>query len=336
MPPSTSLLAASLAATAAAAAAAPPTLAASLHAAPPGNATTPRGGICVDLVSPHTPRGVALDNAVVALPALLFTIYLASTARASARRLAGAQSFMLWAYWLACWAVSLLSLARAALLTAGGAAHPAGGAGAALTGLWLATRAATTTVELSAVVFLLQGYGASSVAALTRTLAAAGGAAAVDLAAQAGLAFGPARVPLFTWGGPGPRGTGDLRSVKWAYWFIRETTLSAGYGALVALPRTSLASLLPARRSFFRYAAALAAVHGSTAAGTLLLLLGWSFGYCAVGAGFAAFFAAGGPALYAAFLAPFFRDAAFDQDMSYYSEMRDAGYLSDGGGSEFF
>jgi hypothetical protein len=186
-------------------------------------------------------------------------------------------------------------------------------------------------------VFLLQGYGSSSAAALTRTLAAAGGAAAVDLAAQAGLVFGRARVPLFTWGGAATAPhTGDLRPAKWGYWFVRETLLAASYGALVALPRTSLAALLPARRSFFRYAAALASVHGSTAVGALFLLAGWRIGYCAVGAGFAAFFAAGGPALYAAFLAPFFRDAAFDQDMSYYSEMRDAGYLSDGGGSEFF
>jgi hypothetical protein len=240
---------------------------------------------------------------------------------------------MLTAYYAACWGVGGLALARALLLTFGGT-HPA--ATAALDALWLATRAATTTLEVAAVVFLLQGYGASGAAAMARTLAAAGGAAAVDAAVQASLMFGR-HVPLFTWGGPGGR-AGDLRPAKWGYWLAREAAFAGAYAALVALPNSRHAALLPARPSFFRYAAALAAVHGAVAVGALLLLaFQWRAAYCLAGAGFALFYAAFGPALYAAFLAPFFRDAALDLDAAFYSEMQDAGYeFSDGGGSEFF
>lgn len=316
------------------------------------------GGLCVDLVSPHTPRGVALNNLVrqggggragggghgsrltrrararaqvVAAPSLAVLAFLASTARPSLRRLRSARSHMLWAYYGACWGVGGLALLRAGLLTRGGAAG-GGPHAAALDAAWLATRLGTTTLEVSAVAVLLQGVSTSGAAALARAAAAGAAVAAVDGAVQAALIYGR-HVPLFLWGGGGGA---DLGGAKWGYWLARSAAAAAAYAGILALPRTRWRAALPARRSFFRYAAGLAAVHSAAAAGAALLLARARFGYCLSGAATAAYFGLAPAAVYAAFLADFFRDASLDADLAYYSEMRDAGYLSEGGFSDGF
>ena len=210
------------------------------------NGTQPKksgGGICIDLVSPHTPRGVVFNNLVracvvcvclcvcvrerererasplmrehedeldkvrrerggeqknslfcpiikpnletsttnthqvIALPSACFLAFLALRFRASTRRLRAARSHMMWAYYCACWAVSLLALLRAALLTvfvesnfspsssspsspspsSATAAAAANAHATLLNALWLLTRGGLTLLEVSVVVFLAQG-----------------------------------------------------------------------------------------------------------------------------------------------------------------------------------
>ena len=236
---------------------------------------------------------------------------------------------MLWAYYGACWGVGGLALVRAALL--GGPAR-GGPHAAALDAAWLATRLGTTTLEVAAVAVLLQGVATSGASALARAAAAGAAVASLDGAVQASLVYG-SHVPLFLWGGPGGA---DLGAGKWGYWLARSLLAAAAYASILALPRTRWRSALPARRSFFRYAAGLAAVHAGAAAGAALLLARASAGYCLAGAATAAYFGLAPAAVYAAFLSDFFRDASLDVDLAYYSEMRDAGYLSEGGFSDGF
>ena len=252
---------------------------------------------------------------------------------------------MMWAYYCACWAVSLLALLRAVLLTfyvesnfsSGPSSSSSTSHANLLNALWLATRGGLTLLEVSVVVFLAQGYTLGGAAALTRTGAIAGAAALLESAVEASLVFGRHHVPLFLWGGAGAGG--DLSSAKWAYWLARSLLFASLYALVLRVPRSPRwRDLLPATPAFFRYCSALCGVHSATAVGSLLLLLvegHWRMsgpGYCLVGVAGGLYYGFFPAALYSAFLAAFFADSALDLDLAYYSEMRDVGYFEGGGG----
>ena len=205
---------------------------------------------------------------------------------------------MMWAYYCACWAVSLLALLRAVLLTAyveSNFASPSSSSSSSasssastahadlLNALWLATRGGLTLLEVSVVVFLAQGYSLGGAQALARTGAVAGAAALLEAAVEAALVFGRSHVPLFLWGGGmgndgsgggGGGGSGDLSGAKWGYWLARSLLVASLYALVLRVPRSPRwRDLLPATPAFFRYCRALGGVHGATAAGSLLLLL---------------------------------------------------------------
>ena len=308
-------------------------------------------------------KKLLLDQQVIALPSACFLAFLALRLRSSTRRLRAARSHMMWAYYCACWAVSLLALLRAVLLTAyvesnfaagpssappAPAPAPAAAAHATLLNvLWLATRGGLTLLEVSVVVFLAQGFQLGGAAALARTGAVAGAAALLEGAVEASLVFGRRRVPLFLWGGDDAE-SGDLSSAKWGFWLARSLLFASLYALVLRVPRSARwRDLLPATPAFFRYCSALCGVHASLAAGSLLLLLAsggggagghrweglllsWP-GYCLVGAASGFYYGLFPAALYSAFLAAFFADSALDLDLAYYSEMRDAGYFEGGG-----
>lgn len=254
---------------------------------------------------------------------------------------------MMWAYFCACWAVSLLALLRAVLLTAyvesNFSSHSSASTAHAdlLNALWLATRGGLTLLEVSVVVFLAQGYTLGGAAALARTGAVAGSAALLESAVEAALVFGKHHVPLFLWGGGAASGgaSGDLSSAKWGFWLVRSLLFASLYALVLRVPRSARwRDLLPATPAFFRYCSVLCGVHGATLLGSLLLLsvggrwaLSWP-GYCLVGVAGGVYYGLFPAALYSAFLAAFFADSALDLDLAYYSEMRDAGYFEGGGG----
>jgi len=247
---------------------------------------------------------------------------------------------MMTSYYCACWAVSVLALVRAALLTAFAESSPSPGEtghsrAGLLNALWLATRFGLTLLEVSVVVFLAQGYSLGGAEALARTGAVAGAVAGAEAVVESALVFGKRHVPLFLWGGESDKTiAGDLNPAKWAFWLTRSALFASLYLLILRIPRSARwRELLPATSAFFRYAAALGFVHAATAAGSLLLLVLKGFGgYCLVGLSYALYFGFFPSALYAAFLAAFFADSALDLDMAYYSEMRDAGYFDGGGG----
>lgn len=74
---------------------------------------------------------------------------------------------------------------------------------------------------------------------------------------------------------------------------------------------------------------ALLLVYACMALGSVLIGAKLLAGYCVYGAATFLYYAAYAPLLYATFLAEFFSDEQLDIDMLYYSEMRDAGMLSD-------
>ena len=94
------------------------------------------------------------------------------------------------------WALTALNVLRCLVQigTAGGSAHTG-----LWNGLWLLARFGMVLLEVSVVVFLLQGYAASARGALGRTLAVSGAVAGAETALKAALIFGFG-VPLFLYG----------------------------------------------------------------------------------------------------------------------------------------
>ena len=201
-------------------------------------------------------------------------------------------------------------------------------------GLWLSTRFGMTFLEVSVVVFLAQGYHVSGHQALVRTVAVSGVLAGVDLMIKALLIY-VGGVQLFV-----EQETEQPASYywdKWGYWAAHEFIFALVYGAILVLPYTDWRDKLPARPSFYRYAACLLVLNALNALAALLVAAGdMDGGYCLGGVCNFVYYAAYPPLLYHTFLADFFRDDdTLELESAYYSEMRDAGYFDAGDGDDF-
>ena len=159
-----------------------------------------------------------LNNASQAngLPTLFFLLFLGSQLRRSVRKLRRTHSQIMLTYYATLWAVSALNLLRCGVMMVEarytGQAH--------WNALWLLTSSVGVLLEVSVVVFLLQGYLTSGSEVLTgwpcihtytfyyihflhtqallRTLALSGPIALADCAIKAALLH--AGVPLFLYG----------------------------------------------------------------------------------------------------------------------------------------
>lgn len=278
--------------------------------------------VCTSLVSPHSVVRYLFYNASVGLPTLAFVIFLAWNARPAVEKLRQSHSQIMSTYYVFLWGVEALNLLRILLqvVTSTEASHPA-----LWNWLWIGTRFGLELLEVSVVVFLLQGYLRTGREALVRTLYVSGGFAAVDTLIKAMFVFG-LHIPLFLYGGDEAT-TGDLSWAKWSYWLLHSLLFLTVYTAILVLPHTRWRELLPAKPSFYRYIAALWCFNFLAAFGALLLGCKVVQGYCIYSMAEFLYYAAFPILIYVTFLSEFFQTSADDEDLAFYSEMRESGYL---------
>ncbi|KAK9817983.1 hypothetical protein WJX72_005332 [[Myrmecia] bisecta] len=286
------------------------------------------GSVCVNIVSPHPgSRNVFLDL-VVGLPAILFLVFLAWRVKPSLRKLRRSQSHIMTTYYGFLWVVTLLNVLRCFVqVAASEATHPV-----LWNLLWMLTRFGLVMLEVSVVVFLLQGYLTSGREALLRTLWISGGLALFETLVTLLYVFA-FHVPLFLYGGgdgqEGHRGVDDDRRwSKWGFWLAHTLVFLLVYTGILILPHTKWRDRLPAKPSFYRYVLILFVLNLVAALGTILLASHVAGGYCIYGLAAFLYYAIYPPLLYLTFLAEFFLDDELDDEL-YYSEMKEAGYFED-------
>ncbi|XP_024387486.1 protein CANDIDATE G-PROTEIN COUPLED RECEPTOR 2 [Physcomitrium patens] len=275
--------------------------------------------VCLRLISPPATNGFTglLYNVVMALPALLFLLFLLAHLRSSVRKLLHSQSHIMAAYYAFLWVICVLNICWCLLEIQQAKNHDQETAWNIMS---LLTRFGLVLLEVSVVVFMSQGYLISGWDALLRTLLFSGIFATVDAIVKAVYIFGLG-IPLFT----KQEDAGDWN--KWGFWLLQNLFFSAVYVIILALPYTRWRDRLPARPSFYRYVTVLFALNGIEGFGSLLLGIGASFGYCVYGFASFAYYALYPPLLYSTFLSEFLGEEDVQMEDAYYSEMKDAGYF---------
>eukprot|EP00879_Flechtneria_rotunda_P031093 GHRR01033937.1.p1 GENE.GHRR01033937.1~~GHRR01033937.1.p1 ORF type:complete len:253 (+),score=57.96 GHRR01033937.1:385-1143(+) len=237
----------------------------------------------------------------------------------SLRKLQRSGSAIMTTYYCMLWAITVLNLMRCILqMTQNGVQY---------LGLWnlfwIITRFGMMALEVSVVVYLLQGYMASGKQALMNTAVVSGSVAAVDALAKV-LYIYALHIQLFLYDP-----SDDMRWSKWHFWLLHSLVAGLCYAAIVLLPFTQWRDLLPAKAIFYKYAAASLAVYITMSVGSILIGCKVVAGYCVFGTAVWLYYAAYPPLVYITFLADFFADEQLDLDMLYYSEMREAGCFDD-------
>lgn len=285
---------------------------------------TTKDSVCVDFVCPRPDLSTVVYALVNGAPTLVFAAFLAWQLRASVRKLRRSQSQIMLTYYAFLWSVNLLNVVRCIVLLVETREPKAGPWNA----LWLLTSFALVLLEVSVVVFLLQGYMTSGREALVRTLWVSGSVAFVDTVVK--LLVIRAGVPLFMYGGTVDQGVGaDMRWSKWSFWMCHALCFLAMYLALLILPHTKWRDRLPARPSFYRYVFILFLYNLARFLGAILIGCHVLAGYCVYGVATFLYFALYPPLIYWTFLSDFFRDSDLDLDLLYYEEMKESGYFED-------
>lgn len=279
--------------------------------------------ICVDFVSPRVDKKLYIYDLAVGLPTALFLVYLAWGFRHAAKKLKRSGSHIMTTYYCFLWAVSLLNLIRCCTQIA---QTQEGGPHVVWNLLWLTNRFGMVLLELSVVVFLLQGYITSGLEALIRTLVISGGIALFESIIMLIYIFG-VHVPLFLYDKDGL--DHDMSWAKWSFWLLHHLAFLLVYMLILVVPYTQWRDLLPAKPSFYRYVAVLFLLSLTEVLGSILIGSNARAGYCVYGVASFLYYAAYPPLLYWTFLAEFFADDELDLELMYYSEMREAGYFED-------
>lgn len=282
--------------------------------------------VCLSLVDPQTTTTTVLYDLVTGLPAILLLAFLGWKARPSLRKLRRSQSQIMATYYAFLWIVAILGALRCAVQVAEvHAKHRT-----LCNSLWLLTRFGMVLLEVSVVVFLLQGYVTSAREALLRTLAISGAYALFETLLSV-IFMSKFHVPIFLYGGDNADGPeGDMTWSKWGFWLAHTLLFLGVYAAILALPYTQWRDRLPAKPSFYRYVMVLFALNTLAAVGALQLGSGHVSGYCVYGFASWTYYAIFPLLLYMTFLAEFFLDDELSMDLLYYSEMKDAGYFEGG------
>jgi hypothetical protein len=275
--------------------------------------------MCLRMMKPSGTQGFreVLYDLVLALPALLFLLFLLTRLRSSVRKLMQSRSHIMTTYYTFLWVICILNICWTLLKmqqTRGPDQETAWNV------MSLVTRFGMVLLEVSVVVFLSQGYLISGWDALLRTLLFSGLFASVDALLNAVYIFGLS-IPLFIT----QDDAGDWN--KWGFWMMHNLFFTAVYFVILILPYTRWRDRLPARPAFYHYVLILFILNGLEAFGSTLLGFGADFGYCVYGLSAFFYYALYPPLLYATFLADFLREEDLQMEDAYYSEMKDAGYF---------
>eukprot|EP01018_Ginkgo_biloba_P006217 Gb_04541 [translate_table: standard] len=255
-------------------------------------------------------------NISLIMPPLVFVLFLLSQLRRSVNKLTHSRSYIMGTYYAFLWVVAVLNLVWCLLQV--WQAHP--GQATAWNVFSLVTRFGMLLLEVSVVVFLLQGNHVSGWDALIRTLILSGLIASVDATFKAVYIFGFG-VPLFI----DNDDVGDWQ--KWVFWLVHKLLLVAVYATILCMPHTKWRDRLPARPAFYNYICAMFLLNATAALGCGLLASGVGFGYWIYGFTNICYHSFYPPFLYATFLADFFQEEDVHLEDVYYSEMKDAGFF---------
>lgn len=127
--------------------------------------------VCADFVSPPVDRRIFVYDVLVGLPAAFFLLFLLWNVRQSIQKLRQSGSQIMSTYFAFLCGVTVINLLRCLVQIA---QTENSGETNVWNLLWLLTRFVSNTLEISVVVFLLQGYASSNRQALFRTLAISG------------------------------------------------------------------------------------------------------------------------------------------------------------------
>ncbi|GMH35208.1 hypothetical protein BSKO_03076 [Bryopsis sp. KO-2023] len=276
--------------------------------------------VCVDFVSPHEDNRIFVYDVLVGLPSMMFLLFLALNFRRSLKKLRQSGSEIMSTYFAFLWGVTTLNILRCLVQLA---QTEETGRSDLWNVLWLFNRFGTSLLEISVVVFLLQGYTGRQ--ALVRTLGISGVLAGLEALIEVIYIFG-FNIPLFLYDNRGIHA--DMSWSKWSFWLVHHLIYGIVYLAILLVPYTQWREILPAKPSFYRYVSLLFVFSLTTVLGSILIGALVNAGYCVYGMASFLYYAGYPPLLYWTFLSEFFADQEMELD-SYYAEMRDAGYFED-------
>jgi hypothetical protein len=169
-----------------------------------------------------------------------------------------------------------------------------------------------TTLELSAVAFLLHTESSSGVKDLfLPALIAAPSIATIELVVLA-FAYGAEDINVFGFGCNTDEGLLNDSTIRWGYWAVRSSAFSFLYLPLAVLPVRRWQVLLPVRTFFAHYFHVMFGVHAATAVAAVLLLFHFTSGFCIFAMISAAYFSLQPSIFYAALMHDAYRDTAAD------------------------
>ncbi|KAH9301659.1 hypothetical protein KI387_013242, partial [Taxus chinensis] len=237
-------------------------------------------------------------NIAVIVPPVLFLMFLASQMKSSLTKLrqSGSSSYTMASCYAFLWFVSFLNLLWCLLQAWQGLPAQA----TAFNVLSLVTRSGMLLLEVSVVVFLLQGNHVSGWNTLLQSLILSTIIAGIDATVKAVYIFGFG-VPLFIDGND----VGDWK--KWGFWLAHRLLLVAVYSSILCVPHTKWRNRLPAKPTFYNYICALFLLNMASALGCGLLASGVGSGYWIYGFTNICYHAFYPPFLYATFLREYFQ-----------------------------
>ncbi|KAL6977866.1 Cullin-associated NEDD8-dissociated protein 2 [Sarracenia purpurea var. burkii] len=255
-------------------------------------------------------------NIALIVSSALFVLYLTSHAKKSFAKLSHGRSYIMMAYYVFLWLVSVLNLAWCLLQ----AWECTTGKEMAWNILSLFTTSGMLFLEVSLMAFILQGNYASGPEALTRTFVISGVIVGLDILLKAIYLFGLS-IPLFI------DNYEDIHRVKWGLWVVHKLLLTAVYGFILFIYHSRWRERLPARPAFYNYITIMFCLNAMALFACALTGHGAGFGFWLYDVTAICYHAFYLPLLYVTFLADFFREEDLLLENVYYSEMKDAGFF---------
>ncbi|GAV70036.1 Tmemb_40 domain-containing protein [Cephalotus follicularis] len=256
------------------------------------------------------------QDVVLAVPSVLFVLYLAVHAKKNIEKLYNGRPYILISYYALLWLAASLNLAWCTLQAWQCSTRKE----VAWNLLSLFTTSTMLCLEISLMSFLLQENYARGFEALPRTLIVSGIIVSVDLLLKAIYVFGFA-IPLFI------DSLGSTHRVKWGLLATHKLLLTAAYGFILFVHFSKWREKLPPRPAFYNYVIAMFVIYAVALFSCGLASFGAGFGIWLYSLTLLCYHSLYLPFLYLTFLPDFFQEEDLILDNAYYSEMRDAGFF---------